>query len=77
MKMALFSEGLYTGILKMVGAIGFEPTTPCSQNRCATRLRYAPTCCFYGAGKETRTLDPQLGKLMLYQLSYSRSRRAL
>ena len=29
----------------MVGAIGFEPTTPCSRSRCATRLRYAPTCC--------------------------------
>jgi hypothetical protein len=28
---------------KMVGAIGFEPTTPCAQGRCATRLRYAPT----------------------------------
>ena len=27
----------------MVGAIGFEPTTPCAQGRCATRLRYAPT----------------------------------
>lgn len=27
----------------MVGAIGFEPTTLCSQSRCATRLRYAPT----------------------------------
>ena len=29
--------------LKLVGAIGFEPTTPCAQGRCATRLRYAPT----------------------------------
>ena len=27
----------------------------------------------YGAGNGTRTRDPQLGKLMLYQLSYSRS----
>src|SRR5665213_3697988 len=26
----------------MVGAIGFEPMTPCSRSRCATRLRYAP-----------------------------------
>ena len=25
-----------------------------------------------GAGEEARTLDPQLGKLMLYQLSYTR-----
>ena len=28
----------------MVGATGFEPATPCAQGRCATRLRYAPTC---------------------------------
>ena len=27
----------------MVGAEGFEPTTPASQTLCATRLRYAPT----------------------------------
>jgi hypothetical protein len=26
----------------MVGVEGFEPTTPCSQSRCATRLRYTP-----------------------------------
>src|SRR3712207_1467927 len=25
-----------------VGARGFEPPTPCSQSRCATRLRHAP-----------------------------------
>ena len=29
--------------LAMVGAEGFEPPTLCSQSRCATRLRYAPT----------------------------------
>ncbi len=28
---------------------------------------------FHGAGNGVRTRDPQLGKLMLYQLSYSRS----
>ena len=27
----------------MVGVIGFEPTTPSSRTRCATRLRYTPT----------------------------------
>ena len=26
----------------LVGAVGFEPTAPCSQSRCATRLRHAP-----------------------------------
>ncbi len=28
---------------KVVGETGFEPATLCSQNRCATRLRYSPT----------------------------------
>src|SRR3989344_5047606 len=27
----------------LVGMVGFEPTTPCTQGRCATRLRYIPT----------------------------------
>jgi hypothetical protein len=27
----------------MVGAAGFEPTTPCTPSKCATRLRHAPT----------------------------------
>ncbi len=27
----------------------------------------------YGAGGETRTRDPNLGKVVLYQLSYTRS----
>ena len=27
----------------MVGTRGFEPPTPCSQSRCATRLRHVPT----------------------------------
>ena len=39
---AAFSAGL--GLGKMVGARGFEPPTPWSRTRCATRLRYAPTC---------------------------------
>ena len=29
-------------ISSLVGAVGFELTTLCSQSRCATRLRYAP-----------------------------------
>ena len=29
--------------LILVGAEGFEPPALCSQSRCATRLRYAPT----------------------------------
>ena len=26
----------------LVGVVGFEPTTLCSQSRCATKLRYTP-----------------------------------
>ena len=32
--------------MRMVGARGFEPPTPSTPLRCATRLRYAPTCQF-------------------------------
>lgn len=28
----------------MVGTAGFEPATPCTQNRCATKLRHVPNC---------------------------------
>ena len=35
--------GLWTILL--VGARGFEPPTPCSQSRCAARLRHAPKRC--------------------------------
>src|SRR5665213_4030884 len=34
----------------MVGARGFEPPTPCSRSRCATRLRYAPNPGVSGIG---------------------------
>jgi hypothetical protein len=30
----------------LVGPAGFEPTTLCSQSRCATKLRYGPTSPF-------------------------------
>ena len=36
-------DGVTDNIRKMVGAIGFEPTTYGTQNRRATRLRHAPT----------------------------------
>jgi hypothetical protein len=31
-------------LILLVGAGRFERPTPCAQGRCATRLRYAPTC---------------------------------
>jgi hypothetical protein len=42
--------------LIMVGAKGFEPSTPCTPCRCATRLRYAPTG-RQGASKTTARPD--------------------
>ena len=27
---------------KFFGIVGFEPTTPCSQSRCSTKLSYIP-----------------------------------
>jgi hypothetical protein len=36
-------EIVRNSLVLMVGAEGFEPPTLCSQSRCATRLRYAPT----------------------------------
>ena len=38
-----------------------------------TGLRLERVLPKFGAGKGTRTLDPDLGKVVLYQLSYSRS----
>jgi hypothetical protein len=34
-------------VFTLVGAEGFEPPTLCSQSRCATRLRHAPTFRLY------------------------------
>ena len=34
--------------VEMVGVLGFEPRTLCSQSRCATRLRYTPIIKLYG-----------------------------
>ena len=36
-------KGGVTSAGKMVGVAGFEPATPSSRTRCATRLRYTPT----------------------------------
>src|SRR3990172_6743253 len=39
---------------KLVGVEGFEPPTPCSQSRCATRLRYTPI----GTHAKRRSREP-------------------
>lgn len=44
--LAAYHRGLtllpQTHLSRMVGPAGIEPATPCSQSRCATRLRYSP-----------------------------------
>src|ERR1035437_648390 len=54
---------LYYQCFTLVGAEGFEPPTLCSQSRCATRLRYAPTLfdCnadWFPVGAESTSLQP-------------------
>jgi hypothetical protein len=39
----VLTEVLRPYMFELVGAEGFEPPTLCSQSRCATRLRHAPT----------------------------------
>ena len=51
---------------------------PKNKNPFAKKTAVAPThrrMVFFGAGNGTRTRDPELGRLALYQLSYSRSLR--
>ena len=56
----------------MVEISGIEPLTYAVQVRRSPKLSYIPICNCFGAGNEVRTRDPNLGKVMLYQLSYSR-----
>ncbi len=42
----IFAYAVSQGV-RMVGASGFEPPTPCTPCRCATGLRYAPTSVAY------------------------------
>jgi transposase InsO family protein len=46
-----FSEVYNTSILRVVGVAGFEPATPSSRRKCATRLRYTPTSDPRGRGR--------------------------
>ncbi len=49
--------------------------TPLAFNICYKKKRYQPkfSISFFGAKDGTQTRDPQLGRLMLYQLSYFRN----
>ena len=41
-------KGDCRAILRLIGATGFEPATPCTPYRCATKLRYAPIASIIG-----------------------------
>ena len=47
-------EALQIPEVPAVGVEGFEPPTPCSQSRCATRLRYTPNWTFLAQPCEQR-----------------------
>ena len=51
--------------LFMVGMTGFEPATPSSLTKCATKLRYIPIC-IYGVLGRIRTADLPLRRRTLY-----------
>ena len=55
--------------IKMVSHTGIEPVTPWLKVKCSTDWANGS---YFGAGDEGRTRDIQLGRLTLYQLSYSR-----
>ena len=42
----------------MVGVAGFEPATPSSRTRCATRLRYTPNLRPVGVADRVESVDP-------------------
>src|SRR5262245_12187587 len=50
--------------------------TPAEMAKGSGRLR-SPSLTFSRAGNGTRTRDPNLGKVVLYQLSYSRLERSI
>ena len=69
---------IHNPLLLLVAGEGFEPSTFGLWARRATWLLHPATrrkneeYWFFGARDRVRTGDPQLGRLMLYQLSYSR-----
>src|ERR1700730_1464860 len=63
--------------LKVVGAARVRLSAGAHTTACSSARRRAPHVDACGAGDETRTRDLLLGKQMLYQLRYSRSRQAV
>ena len=51
---------------KVVGVQGFEPWTPCSQSRCATRLRYTPTESIFYTDRAVRGKSCKIRGMVAY-----------
>ena len=51
---------------KVVGVQGFEPWTPCSQSRCATRLRYTPTESIFYTDRAIRGKSCKIRPMVAY-----------
>ena len=58
-------------IFKITGPRGFEPPANWLEVSCSIQMSYGPT--LLRAGDGSRTRDLQLGRMALYQLSYSRT----
>ena len=62
----------------MVGVQGFEPWTPCSQSRCATRLRYTPTEPIFYTDRAIRRKSCNISPMVAYFSSkFTKQYRAL
>ena len=70
MKLRLRPEAVDNSVYKSLS----ETTKPAITHRVAVDILLREE---FGAGNETRTRDPDLGKVVLYQLSYSRTHQAI
>ncbi len=66
LKMFIFS------FLGFVGVAGFEPTTPCSQSRCANRTALHPDAYFRKASAKVKTILILANFLLNFSLIYFR-----
>ena len=55
--MQTVSASFYEFIFLIVGVAGFEPTTPCSQSRCANRTALHPATFLKGCSFQKRCKD--------------------
>ena len=72
-----FVERPFKGLVWVDQPSPYDPFPELIRAKCVPKSVHAPLQLIeFGAGNETRTRDPDLGKVVLYQLSYSRIRGA-